>query len=186
LIEPRIVELTPVLGIRSYEEAVAYYIDWLGFDLDWEWREAPDKPVTMAISRGGVSLMLTEDEVPGASWLTMAFANLEALAEEWNGKRNGSVSVELEEPYDIPSVSLRDPVGNRLDFQGILSAEEEAERRHRATLMRDYIRRRIDEGVGCPTPDEIVEAVGRPPGLAVDVLSAFAEYNALKSESLKL
>ena len=26
----------PVFGIRSYAEAIDYYVDWLGFNLDWE------------------------------------------------------------------------------------------------------------------------------------------------------
>ncbi|MDK1023881.1 MAG: hypothetical protein QGD92_06575 [Gammaproteobacteria bacterium] len=37
--KPKIMEIVPVLGIGSYDEAVAHYVDWLGFDLDREWRE---------------------------------------------------------------------------------------------------------------------------------------------------
>jgi hypothetical protein len=42
--------------------------------------------------------------------------------------------------------------------------------------MRDFIRQRLAEGKPCPTPEEVVEAIGRPPGLAMDVLGEFPEY----------
>ena len=57
---PNIATIIPVFGIGSYDEAVAHYVDWLGFNLDWEWRSAPGRPVIMAISRPGVGLMLNE------------------------------------------------------------------------------------------------------------------------------
>ena len=178
--KPTIGEFIPVFGIESYEDAVAHYIDWLGFTLDWEWREAPDEPVTMSISRDKANLMLSEDHRAGSSWIVAKVADLEVLAEEWNSRRPTSVSIEFEEPYDIPLVSLLDPFGNRIDFQGVISAEEEARRQQCANLMREYIHRRIDGGHACPTPEEVVEAVGRPPGLAMEVLCEFAEYQPSK------
>ena len=30
----------PILHIDSYEEAKAYYVDWLGFKIDWEFRSS--------------------------------------------------------------------------------------------------------------------------------------------------
>lgn len=68
--------------------AVAHYVDWLGFNLDWEWREAPGRSVIMAISHDGVSLMLNEDDERSVgSWLTLSVTHLQALADEWNPKR---------------------------------------------------------------------------------------------------
>jgi hypothetical protein len=31
----------PILHIDSYEEAKGYYVDWLGFQIDWEFRFEP-------------------------------------------------------------------------------------------------------------------------------------------------
>lgn len=174
---PEITEIVPVFGIRSYDEAVAYYVDWLGFNLDWEWREAPGRPVIMAISRGAVSLMLNESlGSASASRLSLNVTDIAAFAEEWNARRPNSVAVVVGAPYDIPTISLRDPFGNRLDFAQPVSADEEEARRHRASLMRDYIQKRLADGSPCPTPEEVVEAIGRPLGLAMDILCEFPEY----------
>ncbi len=173
----KITGIVPVFGIRSYKEAVAHYVDWLGFNLDWEWREAPGRPVIMAISRDGASLMLNEDdELAVGSWLTLRVTHLHALADEWNAKRPNSVIVAVEPPYDIPSVLLTDPFGNRMDFQQPVSAEEAEVRKRRASLMRDYIRQQLAGGNPCPTPEEVVEAIGRPLGLAMNILCEFPEY----------
>lgn len=40
---PNMTRIGPVLRILSYEDAVAYYVDWLGFTIDWEWRETPGR-----------------------------------------------------------------------------------------------------------------------------------------------
>jgi hypothetical protein len=175
--KPKVTEIVPVLGIGSYNEAVAHYVDWLGFNLDWEWREAPGRPVIMAISRDGVSLMLNEHpSSPAASALTVKVTDIEGFAREWNARRPDAVTVAIEAPYDIPSIFLRDPFGNSLDFQQPVSTEEEEARTVRASGMRDFIRQRLAEGKPCPTPEEVVEAIGRPPGLAMDILGEFPEY----------
>ena len=58
-VTPNITLTTPVFGIRSYEDAVAYYVDWLGFNLDWEFRSPSSSPVIMRVSRDGLALSLT-------------------------------------------------------------------------------------------------------------------------------
>ena len=180
---PKITEIVPVFGIASYDEAVAHYIDWLGFNLDWEWRAAPGRPVIMAISRDGVSLMLNEHPASSsASSLVLKVTDIYAFAEEWNARRPNSVTVAMEPPYDIPSIFVRDPFGNSMDFQQPVSAEEEEDRKRRAPLMRDYVRQRLAGGNACPTPQEVVDAIGRPLGLAIDVLSEFPEYEQATRE----
>lgn len=42
--------------------------------------------------------------------------------------------------------------------------------------MREYVRERLAAGHPCPTPEEVVEAVGRPLGIAIEVLNEFSEY----------
>jgi hypothetical protein len=169
--------MVPVFGIRSYDEAVAYYVDWLGFNLDWEWREAPGQPVIMHITRDGVSLMLNESvEVPSVSWLTLKVTDVHAFAAEWNAKRSNSVKVAGDPPYDIPTIFLKDTFGNRLDFEQLFGVKEKEFRERRASDMRDYVRQRLSGGYPCPTPDEVVEAVGRSPILAMAILGEFPEY----------
>ncbi len=173
----KITGMVPVFGINSYEAALAHYVDWLGFNIDWEWREAPGRPVIMSISRGEVSLMLNEgDDQSMGSWLTLNVTDLQALADEWNERKPGVAIVAISPPYDIPSIFLTDPFGNRMDFQQPLSDEETATRKNLTAKMRDYIRERINNGNTCPTPQEVVDAIGRPIGMAMDVLCEFPEY----------
>ena len=63
-----------------------------------------------------------------------------------------------------------------MDFSQPLSEEEETARRVRGEEMRAYIRSCLDAGQACPTSQQVVDAVGRPPGLAIDVLCEFPEY----------
>ena len=62
--EPRIERMVSVFGISSYTEAVAHYIGWLGFNLDWEWRQAPGQPVIMGISRDKIGSWVIRPRVP--------------------------------------------------------------------------------------------------------------------------
>ena len=169
--------ITPVLGIKSYEDAVAHYVDWLGFNLDWEWREAPGRPVIMAISRDDVSLMLNEspDSAMG-SWITLGVTGIQALADEWNGRRSGSATVVEGPPYEILEIHVTDSCGNRLVFQQQPSAQEKAEREARRPEIRSYIRQQLSAGASCPTPAEVVEAIGGPIGMAMEILCEFPEY----------
>ena len=172
----RVTEVVPVFGIASYDEAIAFYVDWLGFSIDWEWREGPGRPVIMSISRDGVSLMLNEyPDSPSASWLSLKVNDLSAFAGEWNARRPDSAAIDISPPYELPTVSFQDPFGNRLDFEQPISAEEQAARDERVPLMRSYIRRYQAHDGAYPTPEQVVEAVGGPLGLAIEVLGEFPE-----------
>jgi Glyoxalase superfamily protein len=65
----RFTQTAPVL--RSFDAAKArgFYIDYLGFQVDWEHRFEPTLPLYMQISRTGLVLHLSEhhgDASPGA------------------------------------------------------------------------------------------------------------------------
>jgi len=131
----------------------------------------------MSISRDVASLMLNEaDERSVGSCLTLEATDLQTLADEWNDRRPDSVAVAIEPPYDIPSILITDPFGNRMDFQQPLDAAELEAREERAVRMRDFIRQRIEAGDPCPAPQQVVDAIGHPLGLAIQILSEFSEY----------
>ena len=59
----------PILRIFDYEKAKAFYIDWLGFTIDWEHYFEENTPVYMQVSGNGITLHLTEhhgDGTPGS------------------------------------------------------------------------------------------------------------------------
>ena len=172
----QIVEMVPVFGIESYADAKAHYVGWLGFTIDWEWREAEGQPVIMAISRDHAAFMLNEYDKPAPSTVTLKVDDLESLAAEWNVRKPGSVDVAIEPPYEFPAVLIRDPWGNALHFQQSLTAAEEAVRAETRERMREHVRALRAAGKPFPTPAELREAIGPALGTAVEVLNEFSDY----------
>lgn len=178
---PTFTGAVPVFQIGAYQEAIDHYVNWLGFNLDWEWQEAPGKPVIMHISRDEIPLFLNEyDDGLGPSMLNMNVANLQAYADEVNARRPDSVQVALEQPYEIPAFEVTDPFGNTISFKQPISEQEQAARNARIPRMRKYIQGQIDAGEPCPTPEAVVAAAGGPIGLAIETLNEFPEHGSVK------
>ena len=113
----KIVSCQPAFRIGSYAEAVAHYVDWLGFNLDWEWRSEPDAPVIVSVSRDNLSLFLNEQEAASNVWLRVSVVGLQGMVDEWNERRPDSIELILEQPYELPTAYVADPFGNGLAFQ---------------------------------------------------------------------
>lgn len=171
--------MVPAFQVKSYQETVEHYVKWLGFNLDWEWREAPGKPVIMHISRDGVALFLNEyDDGRGPAMLNVLVADIRLYADEVNARRLDSVKVEIEPPYDIPAFQVTDTFGNTISFKQPISEDEQASRKSKIPQIRKYIQDQINAGKLCPTPEEVVAALGGPIGLAIETLFEFPEYNS--------
>ena len=121
-IKPTIGNIVPVLIIGSYEETISHYVDWLGFNVDWEYREE-QLPFVISITRDGFSFMLTEldtsseSETSTGSWTVIYVSDIEAMSEELNSRRSNSVKIQLYPPYDIAQVHVKDPWKNLLVFE---------------------------------------------------------------------
>lgn len=116
--------ITPIL--RSFDEAKAreFYVDFLGFTVDWEHRFEPDLPLYLQVSRGGCVLHLSEhhgDCSPGAS-MRIEVDDVDALHAELAAKRycNARPSVD-EMPWGARDMRVTDPFGNRLTFTTAVS-----------------------------------------------------------------
>jgi catechol 2,3-dioxygenase-like lactoylglutathione lyase family enzyme len=110
---------TPILRIFDEAKAKEFYVDFLGFSLDWEHRFEPGLPLYLQVSRGSCFLHLSEhhgDCSPGAA-LRIQVDDLDALQAELHGKDYKYVrpSVELM-PWGTRDMSVKDPFGNRLTF----------------------------------------------------------------------
>ena len=114
--KPTIENIVPVLGVGSYEETVSHYVEWLGFKVDWEYREE-QLPFVISITRDGFSFMLAESETSNGSWTTIYVSDLEAMSEELNTRRSNSVKIELYPPNDIAQIHVIDPWKNLLVFE---------------------------------------------------------------------
>ena len=114
--KPTIDNIVPVLSVGSYEETVSHYVEWLGFNVDWEYREE-QLPFVISITRDGFSFMLTESETTTGSWTTIYVSDVEAMSEELNSQRSDSVKIEIYPPNDIAQIHVIDPWKNLLVFE---------------------------------------------------------------------
>jgi hypothetical protein len=173
---PTILGCIPSFKIDSYEAAVAHYVEWLGFNLDWEWRSEAKKPVIMSISRDNLSLFLNEAGEQAPTVLRVQVSNLAGLVGEWNQKVPGSVEVILEQPYEIPTAYVRDPFGNMMAIQEAQTAETATEKSMNADRVREYLNNVLRAGATRPTPQQIVDEVGGTLGVASETLGDYQEW----------
>ncbi len=114
-----VARVVPVLRIFSVEKAREFYVDWLGFTVDFEHRYEPGMPLYMGISRDGMALHLSEhhgDGSPGAN-LTIEVSGLDDLHRELKAKPYGYYRPGIKKtPWSTRVMTLQDPFGNRLNF----------------------------------------------------------------------
>jgi catechol 2,3-dioxygenase-like lactoylglutathione lyase family enzyme len=116
-----IAHLATIPILRSFDEAKAreFYIDWLGFTVDWEHRFEPELPLYMQVSRDGVVFHISEhhgDGSPGAH----VRVNIKGVREyhaELIGKKYKNNRPGLERPeWGGIEFTVIDPVNNRIAF----------------------------------------------------------------------
>jgi catechol 2,3-dioxygenase-like lactoylglutathione lyase family enzyme len=111
----------PILRIFDEDAARAFYIDFLGFRVDWEHRFEPGLPLYMQVSLGDCVLHLSGhhgDATPGSA-LRIETEGLDAfqqtlLAKQYKHARPGIV----QQPWGR-DMDVRDPFGNRLTFSSL-------------------------------------------------------------------
>ena len=109
----------PLLRIFDEARAREFYVDFLGFKVDWEHRFEPGLPLYMQVSLDGCVLHLSGhhgDCCPGAA-LRIETGDLDAyqaalLAKAYPNARPGIQQT----PWGSREMSVTDPFGNRLTF----------------------------------------------------------------------
>ncbi|MCK0197614.1 glyoxalase superfamily protein [Ancylobacter sp. 6x-1] len=115
---PRFLRTCPVLRIFDEAKARAFYLDFLGFRLDWEHRFAPDAPLYAQVSRAGLLLHLSAhhgDATPGAT----VFVGMEQIAlfhAELTAKDNPQMRPGLDRLDWGIQMEVTDPFANRIRF----------------------------------------------------------------------
>ena len=108
-----------VLRIFSVEKAKEFYLDFLGFSLNWEHRFADGMPLYAQVSRNGLVLHLSEhhgDACPGSTVL-VRMSGIEAFHRDLVAKDYAFAKPGLETaPWGAWVVEVTDPFGNRLRF----------------------------------------------------------------------
>ncbi len=112
--------VTPVFLITDYRAARAFYIDWLGFRIDWE--EQPDRNrIYLQVSRGDVALHLsncpTDSSAGGV--VRLETLGLPAYHHQLLTKEERPMRPTLGPAYwskHVLEMVVTDPFGNRLIF----------------------------------------------------------------------
>lgn len=109
----------PLLRLFDYAKVREFYVDWLGFQVEWEHRFAPGMPLYVQVSREGMRLHLTEhhgDCSPGAKVFIdcqgLAGYHRELLGKKYAFNRPGPEASE----WNSLTMEVADPFGNRLLF----------------------------------------------------------------------
>lgn len=110
---------TPIFRIFDETKAKEFYIDFLGFKMDWEHRFEERLPLYMQISKDSCIIHLSEhhgDGSPGAA-IRIETNELESFHRQLEAKEYTYARPSIEEtPWGSRDMPVNDPFGNRLTF----------------------------------------------------------------------
>lgn len=121
---PVLNSVIPVLRMFDVAKAREFYIDYLGFTVDFEHRFQDGAPLFMGISRDGCRLFLSEhhgDGTPGTH-ITVETTGLDDLHRELRDKlyRYNNADIQTQE-WGTREMLVVDPFNNRLYFSERIS-----------------------------------------------------------------
>ena len=112
--KPKFEAVTPRLPVSDVKNALAFYVDQLGFQLGWQW----GTPLTHAnVCRDSISLDLIASpaERRGTAMAYIQLSGVDAYFSELKG-RNVDLGELGDRPYGMRDFEVIDPNGNRLAF----------------------------------------------------------------------
>ena len=114
----------PILRILDEEKARGFYVEFLGFKIDWEHRFDPGAPLYMQVSKDGCVLHLSEhhgDATPGSA-MRIETTGLELFHRELTEKRYKYARPGINDtPWGTRDMPIKDPFGNTLTFTTAIS-----------------------------------------------------------------
>ncbi|MBZ9657009.1 glyoxalase superfamily protein [Phyllobacterium lublinensis] len=108
----------PILRIFDVTKAKEFYLDFLGFTLDWEHRFGDNFPLYCQVSRSGLTLHLSEhsgDASPGAR-VFVRMKGIDALHKELHSKNYRFMKPGIEQQDWGRELTVIDPFSNRICF----------------------------------------------------------------------
>ncbi|MBI2423396.1 MAG: VOC family protein [Candidatus Hydrogenedentes bacterium] len=108
--------VVPALRITDYEASKRFYVDGLGFAIDWEHRFEPHFPVFAQLSRGSLVFYITQHagDCQRGGLIHLFVPDVDA----WHGElRSRGVAILQAPEESIPGLrdmTVRDPDGNTL------------------------------------------------------------------------
>ena len=111
----------PILPIFDIAKAREFYLDFLGFRMDWEHRFGDDFPLYRQVSRDGLVLHLNEhhgDASPGST-VAVQMTGIDELHGELTAKAYRYAKPGLSDQGGRIEMQLADPFGNRIRFMQV-------------------------------------------------------------------
>lgn len=109
----------PILRIFDEAKARDFYVDFLGFAVDWEHRFEPGTPIYMQISKDDCVLHLSEhhgDGTPG-TYVRVETTGLDEFHQALLAKKYKYARPGIQEmPWGTREMSIADPFRNQLSF----------------------------------------------------------------------
>jgi len=119
--------VVPQLRMTNWEKTRAFYVEGLGFSVDWEHRFEPGFPVFAQLTRAGLSLFLTEHagdcQPGGAAYLVMD--DIDELFREIDRRGVAATEPPGDTPWGTREMVVTDPDGNRLRFANLGKSDPE-------------------------------------------------------------
>jgi catechol 2,3-dioxygenase-like lactoylglutathione lyase family enzyme len=101
--------VTPIFRVASLDASLAYYLDVLGFSLQWR------NGSVASVRRGRASLMLSEgDQGHPGTWVWLAVSDADALHEELRGRGAVIRHPPTNYPWGSRELHVTDPDGHVL------------------------------------------------------------------------
>ena len=113
--------VVPALPVADATRAACFYTDVLGFEVDWEWRDAPGQPAFIQLSRAGLSIYLSEraDRGPAGGLTFLYVSDVDAWHAELTERGVAGEGEPRDRPWGNREWVVSDPDGNRLCFASV-------------------------------------------------------------------
>lgn len=108
----------PQLRIGDEARSLAFYVEALGFSVDWSHRFEPGFPVFMQLTREGQTIFLTQHSgecQPGGA-VYFIVPDAKALCEAFIARGATPTNPLADTPWGTCEFAMTDPDGNRLRF----------------------------------------------------------------------
>ncbi|HEX2046338.1 MAG TPA: glyoxalase superfamily protein [Acidimicrobiales bacterium] len=122
--------VVPILRMFDVDKARQFYVDYLGFHIDWEHRFGERAPLYMQVSRGAFVLHLSEhhgDGTPGSA-VYVETHGVRSYHAELSGKEYRYLNPGIAVDEIGTCMTLLDPFGNTLRFNEPPSDRRSADR----------------------------------------------------------
>ena len=118
---PQFHRCAPIVRIFDISKAHEFYLDFLGFSTDWGHRYGENFPLYTQISRGKLTLHLSEhagDATPGGN-MVVYMEGVRAFQAELIGKNYRYMKPGLRETEGRLEMEVTDPFNNRIRFMNV-------------------------------------------------------------------